>query len=160
MARLAGLSHNENAFLDTIGYSEGTLNLADNGYACLVGGGSFQSYSQHPRIAVQTKYGWTSAAGRYQIMASVPGKVTIDTWDWASKACGVRDFSPESQDKVCLYLIKRRGALDDVNAGRFNQAMLKCNKEWASIEGSPYGQLTNSLERLRAFYLTSGGQIS
>lgn len=160
MARLTTLTQNESAFLDTIGFSEGTLSLADEGYACVVGGGSFASYASHPRIAIKTRWGWTSAAGRYQIMDAVPGKVKTDTWSWASMACGVTDFSPESQDTVCRYLIARRGALNDVNAGRFDDAVMKCNKEWASLPGSPYGQHTNSLEGLRDYYLSAGGQLS
>lgn len=160
MARLTSLTRNENAFFDTIGYSEGTIHLSDDGYACVVGGGSFASYAQHPRIAVQTRWGWSSAAGRYQIMAAVPGKVNTDTWDWSSKVCRVTDFSPESQDIVCRYLINHCDALDDVNAGRFESAVVKCAKTWASFPSSPYGQRTNTMDKLKQFYISAGGQIS
>lgn len=160
MARLTSLTKNQAAFLDTIGFSEGTLRLADNGYACLFGGGSFTSYAHHPHIAIMSKWGWTSAAGRYQILDAVPGKVSIDTWSWASRACNVTDFSPESQDKVCLYLVERAGALDDVNTGRFDQAAMKCNKTWASFPASPYNQPTNSLDKLRAYFVSAGGTLA
>ena len=160
MARTPDLSKNLNAFLDTIAFSEGTKDMGDDGYNVLCGGNLFASYASHPRLAIKTRWGLSDAAGRYQIMAAIPGKITTDTWDWASKTVGVKDFSPLSQDAVCVYLIKRRNALDDVNAGRFDQAVTKCALEWASLPGSPYGQHTNQLDALRAKYISLGGGIA
>jgi len=98
MPRTQGLHPNLAAFLDVVGYSEGTASLAgsDEGYNVNVGRTLFSGYDKHPRIAVQTRWGWSDAAGRYQTMAAIPGRIKTDTWDWASRACGVRDFSPES----------------------------------------------------------------
>lgn len=160
MARLTGLHPNLSAFLDTIAFSEGTINLSDEGYSCLFGGGSFASYADHPRVAIQTKWGWTDAAGRYQIMAQVPGKIQTNTFEWVSAACKTKDFSPETQDKLASYLVKWRGALDDIIAGRFTSAVLKCNKEWASLCGAPYGQPTKSMAALSVAYRAYGGTIS
>lgn len=106
---------------------------------------------------VPTRWGLSNAAGRYQIMAAVPGKIRTDTWDWASRACGVSDFSPRSQDIVAAYLVKRRGALPDLLAGRFAEAVRKCRQEWASLPGAGYGQREHRLETLRDVYLAHGG---
>ncbi|HET9835149.1 MAG TPA: glycoside hydrolase family 104 protein, partial [Rhodanobacteraceae bacterium] len=131
------------AFLDMLAWSEigpALLAKSDDGYNVNVGGELFVGYAQHPRTAVRTRWGWSDAAGRYQIMAAIPGRIETDTWDWASKAAGVADFTPASQDQVCIYLIKHHGALDDVIAGRFAEALVKCSKEWASLPGAGYGQ--------------------
>ena len=150
------------AFLDMLNHSEGTnVPGSDDGYNVNVGGQLFQGYDKHPRIAVQTRWGWSDAAGRYQIMAAIPGKIKTDTWDWASRACHVLDFSPLSQDIVCIYLIKRRqNALDDILAGRFDVAVSKCRQEWASLPGAGYGQREHAIEQLRAVYLLNGGTLS
>lgn len=156
--QLAG-GKNMAAFLDMLAYSEGTSTVAgsDDGYNVNVGGKLFTGYDEHPRIVVLTRWGLSDAAGRYQIMAAVPGKIRTDTWDWASRACVVKDFSPRSQDIVAAYLVKRRGALADLLAGRFAEAVRKCRQEWASLPGAGYGQREHRLETLRDVYLAHGG---
>ena len=149
------------AFLDMLSVSEGT-NIAgsDDGYDVNVGGQLFVGYGQHPRIAVRTRWGLSDAAGRYQIMAAIPGKIRTDTWDWSSRAAGVKDFTPISQDRVAIYLIKRRGALDDILAGRIDVAIQKCRKEWASLPGAGYGQREHSAVNLTALYVAAGGVLA
>lgn len=56
-----------------------------------------------------------------------------------------------------LFLIKRRGALEDVIAGRFESAVKKCNREWASLPGSPYGQPTKTMADALDVYVKHGG---
>ena len=146
------------AFLDTISVSEGTHDIGDDGYNVIVGGGLFTGYAAHPRIPIQTRWGLSDAAGRYQVMAAIPGKIKTDTWDWASRAIGVADFTPISQDLLCVYLVARRGALDDVKAGRIELAFSKCAKEWASLPGAGYGQHENSLDKLLKAYAAAGGR--
>lgn len=148
------------AFLDMISISEGTYGRGDNGYNWLVGGGTFSSYAQHPRIVVSTRYGYSDAAGRYQIMAAVPGKITTNTWDWVSRALGLTDFSPASQDAAAKELIRRRGALDDVYAGNIASAISKCKPEWASLPGAGYGQHENAMSTLLAAYQSAGGVLA
>lgn len=147
------------AFMQTIKASEGTAHLGDDGYNIIVGGQQFTSYDDHPRVAVRTRWGWSDAAGAYQIMAAIPGKITTDTWDWAHRAAGVKDFSPLSQDRVCVYLLMHLRAIDDIKAGRFSAAVEKCAKTWASFTGAGYGQRENDMGKLRAFYLEAGGRI-
>jgi lysozyme len=132
------LSPNQKAFLDVIATCEGA------GYTTLYGGGTFEGFDDHPRKAV-TAGRWTStAAGRYQILSR--------TWDDFCRFAGPLDFSPDSQDACALWLIDRRGAGPDVEAGRLEDAVAKCNREWASLPGSPYGQPTHSLDFCRQVF--------
>lgn len=151
---------NLHAFLDMIAVSEGTKGRGDDGYNIIVGGGTFGSYADHPRIVVQTRYGKSDAAGRYQIMAAVPGQITTNTWDWVSRSLGLPDFSPASQDAAAAELIRRRGALSDIYAGNIASAISKCRKEWASLPGAGYGQGENSLSYLLAAYQNAGGSLA
>lgn len=140
---------NIDAFLTLIRTGEGTT--GQNGYRTMFGGGLFTSYADHPRQKI-TRSGITStAAGAYQFLAS--------TWDGISKRYDLHDFSPESQDIAALGLIKGRGALADVLAGRFRAAIDKCNKEWASLPGSPYGQPTLTYSRAQSILAANGAQM-
>jgi muramidase (phage lysozyme) len=133
-------SVNEKAWLDVIAYAEGTYGVGDNGYNQTFAYRTFRSYADHPRISI-TSGGYTStAAGRYQFLNT--------TWD----GLNLPDFSPQNQDKGALMLTERRGALGDVQAGNISSALQKCNKEWASFPGSPYGQPTKSEGELLNFF--------
>jgi muramidase (phage lysozyme) len=163
MARIdanAAGGRNVLAFLDMLAVSEGTAGKGDDGYNVIVGGQLFDSYAKHPRIAVQTRWGWSDAAGRYQIMAAVPGRIETNTWDWASKGAGVADFTPASQDRVCVHLIRHRGAIGDVIAGRFAAAVAKCRLEWASLPGAGYGQRENQVAALQEAFVMAGGVLA
>ena len=141
---------NLNAFLTMIQYAEGTYGA--NAYRMLYGGQLFNSYAQHPDIAI-TKGGITStAAGAYQIL--------YRTWVSVQQDLGLTDFTPASQDRAAVELIRRRGALEDVLAGRFDIAIYKCRKEWASLPGAGYGQGERSLASLVQVYQYAGGQIA
>ena len=124
------------AFLSLIRRCEGA------NYNTLFGGGAFSGWADHPRQKVTRQSGGrpltSTAAGAYQFLAR--------TWDDCRAATGLPDFSPASQDIAALWLIDRREALADVIAGDWLAAIGKCNKEWASLPGSPYGQPTRSLE--------------
>lgn len=139
---------NLSAFLRVI--REGETSQDDRAYRMIFGGELFDSFADHPRKLVK-KSGYSStAAGAYQFLSR--------TWDECQKALKLPDFSPESQDKAAVFLIKRRKALDDVIAGRFENAVGKCGLEWASLPGSPYGQPTKSMDRARQVYEKYGGK--
>lgn len=135
------------AFLAVIRACEGTS--GPNGYRTLFGGELFDSYADHPRIVVNKSGYKSTAAGAYQALAG--------TWDDFIKAEGPHDFSPSSQDLFARWCIKRRGALADVEAGRLSAAIEKCNKEWASLPGSPYGQPTRDLAYCERIFHLNGG---
>jgi len=141
------------AFLDMIATSEGTINLGDNGYNVLVGGALFQGYADHPRIVVTVNSRGlkSTAAGRYQILARY--------FDAYKTQLSLPDFSPDSQDKIAIQLIKECKALNDIDEGRFNIAVKKCSSRWASLPGAGYGQHENTLENLRRVYAKKGGLI-
>lgn len=140
------------AFLAMLRVSEGTA--GPNGYRTLVGGKLFNSYADHPRVLVPLpNLGISSsAAGAFQILRK--------TWDGVRAKLGLPDFSPASQDRAAIELIRQRGALADVRAGRFAAAVEKCRKEWASLPGAGYGQRENSLASLEMAYLNAGGEVT
>lgn len=140
---------NLRAFLLMIQYAEGTLGL--NAYSTLYGGQLFSDTSRHPNVAI-TKGGITStAAGAYQIL--------YKTWQSVQQTLSLPDFSPISQDRAAIELIRRRGALDDVFAGRFSVAIYKCRQEWASLPGAGYGQKERSFASLVTAYQNAGGNL-
>jgi muramidase (phage lysozyme) len=152
---IAALEHpNVAAFLRMIRKGEGTSD--ENGYRRMFGGELFDSFADHPRRAITKKLGGkpitSTAAGAPQFLSR--------TWDGLVKQYGFADFSPKNQDLGCVALIKGRKALDDVMAGRFEQAVLKCNKEWASLPGSPYGQPVVTMAEARAEYERHGGSYA
>jgi len=131
------------AFLRMIRVGEGTQGPL--GYQTLFGGTSFitdhgRDFSDHPRIKIKSGAYTSSAAGAYQVMGYTwddPGQVT------QRAKYGITDFSPRSQDRYCILLIKfKRHAMEDVKQGNIEAAIKKCNTEWASLPGSPYGQPT------------------
>jgi muramidase (phage lysozyme) len=141
--------NNLKAFLLMIQYAEGTI--GPNAYYMHFGGSLFSDISRHPNRAI-TKGGITStAAGAYQIL--------YGTWVSLQQAIDLPDFSPLSQDKAAIELIRRRGALDNVYAGRFAEAIYKCRKEWASLPGAGYGQNERSIASLEQVYRKAGGVL-
>jgi lysozyme len=148
------LDPNVGAFLQMIRAGEGTAGA--DGYRTLYGGGLVDHLADHPRERVTRPLGGklitSTAAGAYQFLER--------TWDEVAAALELPDFSPASQDIAAVYLIRRRGALADVRAGRFEAAVAKCAREWASLPGSPYGQPTKSLDQARNVYAAAGGSFA
>ncbi len=134
-------SANVKAFLALIKYTEGA------GYQTLFGGEKFTSFDDHPRRAITKTLGGkpitSTAAGAYQFLSR--------TWDECANACNLADFSPLSQDIAALYLIDRRRALDAVLEADWKTAIERCNREWASLPGSPYGQPTKTMDTCLSF---------
>lgn len=143
-------SPNVAAFLRVIRAGESSQD--DSAYTIQYGGKHFEVPPwEHPRTKV-TAGRWTStAAGAYQCLAG--------TWDALVARYAFPDFSPACQDEGAVALIAGRKALDDVITGRFDEAIAKCGKEWASLPGSPYGQPTMTLEEARDIYERWGGQF-
>ena len=142
------------AFLNTIAYAEGTS--GPDGYRTLFGGGLFDSYADHPRQYFNFRNSRgeqlkTSAAGRYQFLAR--------TWDALRAKLNLADFGPAAQDLAAIELIRERGALGDVQAGRFAAAVAKCAPVWASLPGAGYAQPERKLSALLASYTAAGGNL-
>ena len=149
---------NVRAFLDLIAWSEGTDNgrqpTRDSGYDVIVGGALFSNYADHPRKLVDLpKLGIKStAAGRYQILSRF--------FDHYRRTLGLPDFSPESQDRIALQLIRECKALDDIKAGRIEQAIHRCRSRWASLPGAGYNQHEHKVGPLLAAYSKAGGVLA
>lgn len=147
---------NIQAFLDTLAYSEGTDNgrqpTNDRGYDVVVGGALFSGYKDHPRKLVYLpKLGIKStAAGRYQILARF--------YDHYKSQLKLPDFSPDSQDKIAIQLIKECKAIDDIEAGRIDEALTKCRSRWASLPGAGYGQNEHKMDLLVSVFKEFSGE--
>lgn len=135
----AALSNpNAQKYLRLIAQAEGTYKGATGDpYRVAFGGSTFDDTSKHPgtlREFTQTdgKKNKTSAHGAYQFIKP--------TWDDVAGKLGLPDFSPRSQDLAALELIRRNGSLEDVLAGRFDAAVKRDGKTWASLPSSPYAQ--------------------
>lgn len=143
---------NVRAFLKAIRLGEGTTDEA--GYYRIVGGGTFTDDRAHPnvRVFIARYKVWSTAAGAYQIIGP--------TWRGLVKQYGFEDFSPDCQDEAAVALIAGRKALEDVRAGRFEEAVAKCALEWASLPGSQAGQRTEDIADVRKVYQDNGGTIA
>lgn len=145
---------NLKAFLDMIAVSEGTKGKGEDGYNVVVGGTFFHDYADHPRIVVNLpKLGIKStAAGRYQILARY--------FDAYKKQLNLSGFWPDDQDKIAIQMIKECKALEDIKAGRIEDAITKCRSRWASLPGAGYGQHENKIADLRVAYQNAGGMFA
>jgi len=161
-------SRNMRAFLSAIARAEGTDRAADPYRVCYGYKHTIFSLQDHPAVTGEWKgeplsaamcaaagvsAGCVStAAGRYQIKKA--------TWLEAKRALGLKDFSKASQDKAAAYLIDRRGATDEVEAGNIERAVALCAKEWASLPGAGYGQPVKTMAAIVAAYKAAGGAVA
>jgi muramidase (phage lysozyme) len=155
------MNKNLKAFLDGIAKCEGTWGRGDDGYDVLFGGKLFESYTDHPRIKTYEthdnfirngKMDYTTAAGRYQILARI--------FDHYKKQLRLKDFGKAAQDAIAIQLIKECKALGDIEAGRIEVAVKKCKSRWASLPGAVYGQPTRRLEFFVSAYKQAGGSVA
>lgn len=131
--------------LDYIAQAEGTFGKGLNGYDIAFGGERISDLSRHPGKKYKFKQtdgkeNITTAAGRYQILA--------DTSKNLAKRLGLKDFGPEAQDLMALELMREKGALPDVLAGNYEQAINKLGTVWASLPSSPYAQPKKTMQEI------------
>jgi len=153
------------AVLDTLAWSElGAAILAgsDDGYNVFVGStpnniNTFSSYADHPMKLVswknrkgETVYG--SAAGRYQLLKRY--------WPAYKSLLHLPDFSPQSQDKVAIQMIKEQKAFIIFQQGKFTEGFKRISNIWASVPGAGYGQHEHELASLEQVYLRKGGVVT
>lgn len=153
------------AFSNAVKWSEGTARYPDP-YRVLFGGGTFDSFADHP-----ANLGWpgvrlsdaqcrgagfgpgcvSTAAGAHQWVRP--------TWNRLAKRLQLPDFGPDSQEAAFVAILDEQGALGDVQAGRFDLAVSKVRRIWASLPGAGYGQGERSLAQLRSAYVNAGGTL-
>ena len=144
------------AMLDVIARTEGTdRSIGDGlrtGYDIIFTFDTFTDFSDHPR-RIRCSGGLCSdAAGRYQFLST--------TWDML----GFPNFQPAQQDRGAIELIKKRGALNLVEAGRITDALQSLSFEWASLpfrgcEGR-YGQPSFCIDEVKRFFTQAGGVLA
>lgn len=159
---------NVRALLEAIARAEGTAQRADPYRVCFGYAHQIQSFADHPAItgewdgeklpdnqckAAGFSPGCVStAAGKYQI--------TRTTWRKLKARLDLANFSPASQDAAAVELLRETGALDQIQAGRFDQAVSAARRIWASLPGSGYEQPERSLAWLRDQYTEAGGTFA
>jgi len=163
------MSPNLRAFLDMIAYSElgpDILAQSDDGYNVLVGSTPddvhlFDSYADHPRqlitLMIKARDGThmevqSTAAGRYQIL--------MRYFDVYRMQLGLPDFGHNPQDLIAVQMIRECKAVNDIEAGRFDDAVAKCASRWASLPKAGYGQHENDLTDLRTAFVAAGGALA
>lgn len=166
---------NVTAFLRTIVFAEGTARDPRTGRAldpyrvCYGYAHTVKDMSDHPALTGEWKgerlpadmcrragypngVCYSSAAGAYQIIKP--------TWVRLKARLGLTDFGPGSQDLAAIDLIRSRGALSDVLAGRFDAAVRKCSVEWASLPGNLAGQPQRRRDDLVTAFVGAGGTVA
>lgn len=135
---------------------EGESGQDDRAYQMRFGGHEkppvyFDDLSRHPKVFEPTHDGRkSSAAGAFQ--------ATWTTWSEFQRETGVADFSPDSQDAFFVWCLKRRGALEAVIAGRFDEACRLCRAEWTSLPGG--AEENAATRRARDTYRRWGGSFA
>jgi muramidase (phage lysozyme) len=124
-------------YLDLIAYCEGTdrnINGMREGYNIRYAFKTFSDYSKFPTGRITANGITSSASGRYQIMDF--------TWYGdIQPALNLPDFSPDSQDQACLWLLHiKRKILHYVDRDNLKAFCSIASWEWASIPPSRYGQ--------------------
>lgn len=154
------------AFLDTLAFSEGTAThplTVNRGYDVIVTGVDgrpeiFTDYGDHPFARGRPAKPFnrrgdkSTASGRYQQLYRY--------WPHYRDLLALPDFSPLSQDRLAIQLIRERGALEDLRQGRIESAIKRCCNIWASLRGAGYGQREHSLDRLVTVWRSAGGAMA
>lgn len=169
---------NVNAFIDTIRFAEGTD--AADGWNYVFGSRPsntkrFHNMSDHPaftgewngevlpkEMCLAIKKGDGTPIypdGICKSYAAGAGQFTKATWTEAKAALDLPDFSEASQRKAFIYLFIKEDALDDIKAGKFEDAVLKVANRWASLPGNNYRQPQKSMADLNAKFTNKGGTI-
>lgn len=156
----SNLSDQRQAFLDMVAFTEGTdqnLNSARTGYDIIFTFDRFTNFSDHPRRIRCSSGLCSDAAGRYQFLST--------TWDFCQLSLNLPDFSPSSQERAALFLIKNRGSLDEVDAGNIEKALYDpatdngVSFEWASLPPGQYGQPIKTLQQVKNAFIQAGGTL-
>lgn len=128
-----GLPPEAYALLDTISGTESA-----GKYNIMYGGKRFSNYADHPRVAFPIRSGpnrgkKSSAAGRYQFIQG--------TWDDQARKLGLKDFSPENQDRAAWNLAQEtygRGLLNALRSGdpaKVAAVGKALRHQWTSLPG-------------------------
>jgi hypothetical protein len=82
------------------------------------------------------------------------------TWGDMVKKFDLPDFSRESQDIGYIGCLQKRHALDDVLAGRFDEAVVKCRLEWTSLPNAGESNPKWTMNLARSLFVQQGGTLA
>lgn len=136
---------NLTAMLDTIAWAEGTHDKYNIAYT----GATFESYASHPEKLYCANGICSDAAGRYQFLST--------TWGPLADRLKLPDFSPASQDKAAIQLLKDNNCYGAAVRGDVRAMADRCWTVWASLKSSSGQKLDArqkavSIETLKAKY--------
>ena len=169
------------AFLDLIAASEGTSSspvTKSDGYDIIVSGidghHRFDDFSAHPfeggrppilvRAARDTEQAKTDPDTGYVMTPSKPAvkalrstasgryQIVLETWRELAATLHIKLFSPSCQDSAAMELLFQHHADQLLLQGKCAEAILACNKVWASFPGNEYGQGGRTLDWLISTY--------
>ncbi len=154
------------AFMRMLRIGEGTE--GEKGYTTQYSGTQFSDMSTHPENVITAGAYSSSAAGAYQIMRY--------TWWWLNgekltndnkkagvyeeahdyvKKYSIPDFTAESQDKLCVVILKhkRAGSLELITKNQIKESLEQYGSyEWASLPPGRYGQPAQTMDVALAKY--------
>jgi muramidase (phage lysozyme) len=122
------------AFIDLIAWKEVPDSLALKSYNA----NNFSGYFTDQDIA--DGGGFPKTAGTSQNV----GRYQFNRGDWQdAKAANsaIKGYSPADQDLLCYYKLGVRNVLAPLAANDLSTAIKNAGKEWASLPGSPFGQV-------------------
>lgn len=136
---------NTTAMLGLIAWAEGT----DDRYNVIYTGAKFDSFDQHPARVMCSAGICSDAAGRYQFLST--------TWGPLKTKLNLPDFSPQSQDKAAIELIKQCGGYGAAVRGDVAGFADRCWSQWASLQSATGQKLdqrqrSHSIAKLQAKY--------
>lgn len=136
------------ALLSVIAFAEGTHERYDITFDYH----KILTLRDHPGVVIRSRKYYSSASGRYQFL--------LRTWRGLQENCNknrfdLTNFYPANQDDGAVCLMEFEGVFthdEDLSRDLFETAILKLNKQWASLPGSPYGQPTRDMDDLWTKY--------
>lgn len=138
-AKVAAQSDGVEAVLEAIAFAEGTS--GDKGYFTQFTGTQFNDTSNHPGEMRCSGSLCSDAAGKYQFLST--------TWEEVRSRLNLPDFSPDSQRKAAIQLLKDNDAYELAKAGKTDEALYKVCAVWASLpchEGDTIGAYNQSVK--------------
>lgn len=137
--------NNVTAMLDLVAFAEGT----DSNYNVIYTGVKFTDYSKHPARVMCSAGVCSDAAGRYQFLST--------TWAPLQKKLNLPDFSPASQDKAAIQLMKDGGCYGAAVRGDVADFADRCWGQWASFQSATGQKLdarqqSHPIDKLQAKY--------
>ena len=170
------------AFMRMLRVGEGTSN--EDGYRKLYGHDDFtgslhnKDMSTHPNILIKKGKYSSTAAGAYQILYNTYNDFIKNK---RIEKYNIKDFSPVSQDEICLLILKynyRKGRsksfffdkngneierrkkfkgikcdiIQKIIDNELDYALLTSSLCWASLPNAPYGQPSKTLPEVKRLY--------